>query len=48
MAEFVYAKHAGIEGLAFVSKDALDHLPGWTEVADPDAENKKQARAHKD
>lgn len=48
MAEFVYAKHAGIEGLAYVSRTALKKLEGWEEVK-PDekdaAPKNKTARA---
>jgi hypothetical protein len=49
MAEFVYAKHKGVDGLAYLSKDALDQFPGWTEAtkADIEAERKTSTRAVK-
>lgn len=36
MAEFVYAKHKGVDGLAYLSKDAIDAglFPGWTEASE--------------
>lgn len=50
MAEFVYAKHADVEGLAYIARSALDRLEGWTEVepVENDVEPKaKTAKATK-
>jgi len=45
MAEFVYAKHKGVEGLAYLSKTALERLPGWTEASKSDVEAAQKAPA---
>lgn len=47
MAEFVYAKHKGVEGLAHLSKDALEAglFPGWSEAPAKEVEAELKPKA---